>query len=40
MDLEHKMDDYTGSNLSHWNIKQILQKNLEAIPGKHSTASL
>jgi hypothetical protein len=26
MDLEHEMDDYTSSNLSHWNSNKSLKE--------------
>jgi hypothetical protein len=38
--VEHEMYDYTSNNLSHWNSKVKLKKNLEALPGKHSIDSL
>jgi hypothetical protein len=38
------MYDYTSNNWSHWNsnekLMEILWKNLEAVPGRHSTDSL
>ena len=38
--VEPEMDDYTNNNWSHWNSNEKLKKNLEAVPVKHSTASL
>jgi hypothetical protein len=38
--VEPEMYDYTSNNWSHWNCTGKLKKNLEAIPGKHSTDSL
>jgi hypothetical protein len=38
--MENEMYGYTGYNCSHWNCKEKLKKNLEAIPGKHSIGSL
>ena len=35
--VEPEMYDYTSNNWSHWNSNE---KNLEAVPGKHSTDSL
>jgi hypothetical protein len=38
--VEHKICDHTSCNWSHWNSNEGLKRNLEAIPGKHSTDSL
>jgi hypothetical protein len=38
--VEPEMYEYTSSNWSHWNKNESLRKNMEAIPGKHSTDSL
>jgi hypothetical protein len=36
---EPEMYDYTNNNWSHWNSNEKLNKNLEAIPRKHSIDS-
>ena len=38
--VEPEMYDYTNNNWSHWNSKEKLKENLEAVPGKHSINSL
>jgi hypothetical protein len=39
--VEPEMYDYTDNNWSHWNSDEKLrEKNLEAVPGKHSIVSL
>ena len=39
--VEPEMYDYTSNNWSHWNSNQKpKEKNLEAVPGKHSIDSL
>jgi hypothetical protein len=39
--VEPEMYDYTSYNWSHWNSNEKLkEKNLEAVPGKHSIDSL
>jgi hypothetical protein len=39
--VEPEMYDHTSNNWSHWGIvTRSLRKNLEAVPGKHSTDSL
>jgi hypothetical protein len=34
MDLEHEMDDYTGSNLSHWNSNKSFKEKFGSHTGK------
>ena len=40
MNVDYKVYDHTDNNWSHRNSNEVLRKNAEAVPGKHSIDSL